>query len=181
MRIALLLAMRRASCALLLLAAPAIASAGPSAPAPLKVTSAAFVANGAIPDDFACGGSGGSPPLAWSGVPGDAKSVVILVDEPETERGAFTHWLITGIEPSLTAVVAGDPPPDGAVSASNDDGGAGYTGPCPSSGRHRYFFRVFALDTTLDAAATETREAFLAAARGHIVAQGELVGTYARR
>jgi len=173
--------MPSASSALLVLAAPVIAFAGPAAPTPLKVTSAAFLPNGAIPADFACGGSGGSPPLAWSGVPGDAKTVAILVDDPDAERGVFTHWLITGIKPAITSVAAGDPPPDGAVSASNDDGGAGYLGPCPASGRHRYFFRVFALDTSLDAPATETREAFLAAARGHIVGQGELIGTYQKQ
>jgi len=171
----------RSLCCLGALGFPAIALASPAAPAALKVTSAAFVTSGAIPSEFSCDGTGSAPPLAWSGVPSEARSLAILVEDPDTGHGTFTHWLITGIKPSMTALTADDGPPDGAISASNDDGGAGYTGPCPSSGRHRYFFRVFALDTTIGAAASETREAFFAAAKGHVVAQGELIGTYEKR
>ena len=173
--------MRRSLLPIAWLAAPAIALAGPITPSALKVTSTAFVANGAIPREFSCDGTGTAPPLAWSGVPSEAKSVAIVVEDPDTGHGTFTHWLITGIKPSVTALTADDGPPDGAISASNDDGSAGYTGPCPFSGRHHYIFRVFALNTAVDGAASETREAFFAATKGHIVAQGELIGTYEKR
>ncbi|HEV7555608.1 MAG TPA: YbhB/YbcL family Raf kinase inhibitor-like protein [Kofleriaceae bacterium] len=156
-------------------AAPAVALAEPSA---IKVTSSAFTDNAPIPVEYTCQGAGTSPPLAWSGTPAGTKSIAIVAEDPDTAKGTFTHWLITGIKPTVTSIAQGASLPDGAVAAKNDKGTVGYTGPCPPSGRHRYFFRVYALDTTLDETAMQSKVDFFAASQGHVLAKGELVGTY---
>jgi hypothetical protein len=156
-------------------AVPALALADPAA---LEVTSSAFTANASIPVEFTCQGAGTSPPLAWSGVPARTKSIAIVAEDPDTAKGTFTHWLITGIKPTVRSIAAGGALPDGAVAAKNDKGTVGYTGPCPPSGRHHYIFRVYALDTTLDETAMQTKTDYFAASQGHVIAKGELVGLY---
>lgn len=144
----------------------------------LKVTSTAFSENGAIPKDHTCDGRDISPPLSWSGVPKDAKSIAVLVDDPDAPKGTFTHWLVTGIPPTTTSLPAGGALPERAVAAKNDMGRSGYAGPCPPSGRHHYHFHVYALDLPLHKAMSRTE--LQAAIRGHVLAEGELVGTYQR-
>jgi Raf kinase inhibitor-like YbhB/YbcL family protein len=169
--------MRSSIFSIIVVAAPALALAGPT-PSTIKVTSTAFAANEPIPVEYTCEGAGTSPPLTWSGVPAGTKSIAIVAEDPDTAKGTFTHWVITGIKPSITAIGAGPSLPDGAVAAKNDKGTVGYTGPCPPTGRHRYFFRVHALDTTLDETAMQSKVEFFAASQGHVIATGELVGTY---
>ena len=165
--------MRTTFFTLCMLAAPAIALA---APPRLVVTSSAFKPNGAIPTEYTCNGSEISPPLSWSAVPNDTRTIAILVDDPDAPGGTFTHWLVTGIPATSTGVLAGAALPDGAMAAKNDKGNMGYAGPCPPSGRHRYRFMVFALDTSVPRPAN--RAELLSSIRGHVLAKGELDATY---
>lgn len=148
------------------------------APATLAVSSSAFAANQPIPPEFTCDGSQRSPPLSWSEVPADTKTVVLLVDDPDSLSGKFTHWLVTGIPPATRALPAGGPLPAGAVAAKNGNGEIGYTGPCPFSGRHRYVFWVMALDTSIKS--PHNQDELYAAIRGHVLALGQLGATYSR-
>jgi hypothetical protein len=157
------------------MAAPAAAS--DDAPV-LHVTSSAFGANQEIPPKYTCDGTQTTPPLAWSRVPAGAQSVAILVEDPDAPGGMFTHWLVTGIAPTTTALAAGAALPQGATAARNGKGRMGYDGPCPPHGRHRYAFRVFALDTAIPP--PKDRDALLSAIQGHVLAEGRLVGTYER-
>jgi Raf kinase inhibitor-like YbhB/YbcL family protein len=145
----------------------------------LTVTSSAFKANEAIPSEYTCDGAEKSPPLSWSNVPAGAKSIAILVDDPDAPMGTFTHWIVTNIPPSETSLSAAGSLPQGATSAKNDKGASGYAGPCPPSGKHHYHFHVYALDTTI--AKPSGRAAFLKAIDGHVLADGELVATYERQ
>jgi Raf kinase inhibitor-like YbhB/YbcL family protein len=163
---------------LMMAAAPAGAAAGP-AKAALTVTSSAFQANGAIPSEYTCDGAGKTPPLAWSKAPAAAKSIAILVDDPDAPKGTFTHWIVTNIPPNETSLPENGALPQGAVAAKNDTGSTGYMGPCPPSGKHHYHFRVYALDTAIGKPGN--RAAFLKAIDGHVLAEGDLVGTYERK
>ena len=165
----------RHSIGLLLVLVPALAFADART---LSVTSSGFAANGEIPSDYTCDGAQKSPPLSWSGVPSEAKSVALLFDDPDASKGAFTHWIVTNIPPSETSLSENGQLPAGAVAAKNDKGATGYTGPCPPSGTHHYHFRVFALDKTL--AHPANRAAFMQEIKGHVLAQGELVATYTK-
>lgn len=161
--------------ALILSNAAAVAFAEKPAPASLEVTSTAFANNGAIPTELTCDSSEPAPPpLAWSKVPAATKSIAILVDDPDAPNGRFTHWLVTNIPPTTTSLSGALP--EGAVAAKNDNGTHGYAAPCPPSGRHRYQFRVFALDVSFHN--SMTRAEFLAATRGHVLATGQLIRTY---
>ena len=142
----------------------------------LVVTSSAFRNTEAIPHDYTCEGVKRPPPLAWSKVPDGTKSFAILVEDPDAPKKTLTHWLVTGIPASTTAIEPGSPLPSEAKVADNDLGNAGYAPPCPASGRHRYVFHVYALDT--DLAKPTKRAAFLASIRGHVLAQGQVIGTY---
>ncbi|HET9627049.1 MAG TPA: YbhB/YbcL family Raf kinase inhibitor-like protein [Kofleriaceae bacterium] len=173
----------------MLAAAPAVALAdkpitmsSPVPPSPsrleLQVTSNAFTANQPIPPEFTCDGTDAAPPLAWSQVPKETRSVAVFVDDADAPRGTFTHWLITGISPLTQSLGSGGALPQGAVAAKNSKGEAGYTGPCPAAGKHRYYFHVFALDTAL--ATPVDKVDFLRAIDGHVLADGVVMGTYQR-
>jgi hypothetical protein len=162
----------------LLLATPALAGAKVAA-TKLTVTSSAFSANGAIPDEYTCAGSSVSPQLAWSNTPASAKSVAILVEDPDAPKGTVVHWLVTGIDPAMSAISRATVP-DGAMQAKNEKGALGYMGPCPPAGApHHYHFHVYALDTTPARAANKAD--FMTQIKGHVVAEGELVGTYQKK
>ena len=168
---------------ILVAALPAAALADPMksdhASPPLEVTSTAFQNNAPIPAEYTCDGASTIPPLAWSHVPTAAKSIAILVEDPDAPKGTYTHWLVTGIPPTTTSLERGGQLPGGAMASKNDKGDTGFAAPCPPSGRHRYRFEVFALDIAKPRATS--RADFLAAINGHIVAKGELVGTYQKR
>jgi Raf kinase inhibitor-like YbhB/YbcL family protein len=173
--------MRTPSLLLLLLASiPATVSADTSKraskPASLVVESTAFTNENPIPAEYTCDGSETPPPLSWSKVPAKTKSIAILADDPDAPKGTFTHWLVTGIPATTTALTSALP--DGAVAAKNDKGTTGYTGPCPPTGSHRYQFRVYALDIALPA--ITTRADLLNKVKGHTLASGQLVGMYQR-
>jgi Raf kinase inhibitor-like YbhB/YbcL family protein len=144
----------------------------------LQVTSSAFGASQEIPPKYTCDGTQTTPPLAWSRVPPGTQSVAILLEDPDAPGGTFTHWLVTGIRPTTTALAAGAALPQGATAARNTKGRLGYDGPCPPHGRHRYVFRVFALDSAIPP--PNDRDGFLSGIHGHILAEGRLVGTYQR-
>jgi Raf kinase inhibitor-like YbhB/YbcL family protein len=169
----------------LLAAMPLTAAAEPAAPAKttakrtaLRVASSAFTNNGAIPAEYTCDGAQTTPPLSWSNVPKNARTIAVLVEDPDAPTGAFTHWLVTGIPGTITSLASGGALPEGAMVARNGKGDTGYYGPCPPSGRHHYFFHVYALDTTVPGPAT--KEDFLASINGHILAEGQLIGTVQR-
>ena len=145
----------------------------------MKITSSAFQHGGNIPSKFTCDGSDSSPHLQINGIPPGAKSLVLIADDPDAPGGLFTHWLVWNISPQ-TNVIAESTTPKG-VQGTNDFGKSGYKGPCPPPGTHRYSFKIFALDRELDLRPGEKRSQVDAAIKGHVIAQGELVGRYARK
>ncbi len=149
----------------------------------LTVLSAAFLAGAAIPRAHAYGG--GSPPLSWSAVPAGTKSIAILCDDPDAPAGDWVHWVLFNLPPDTRKLDAGVPKaarwPNGAVQGTNDFGDTGYDGPSPPPGRpHRYFFKVYALDTTLALDSRAQKKDVLRAMKGHVLAEGQLMGTYRR-
>ena len=146
----------------------------------ISITSPAFQAGGDIPAKFTCNGTNVSPELQISGVPNEAKSLVLIVDDPDAPRGLFTHWIVWNIDPKTTRI-AEKSAPAAAVQGTNDFGKSNYGGPCPPSGTHRYFFKIFALDTKLDLKLSARRAELDAAMRGHILAQGELMARYSHK
>jgi hypothetical protein len=146
--------------------------------AKMKITSPAFQAGGTIPSKFTCDGADMNPALRFEGVPAEAKSLVLIVDDPDAPSGLFTHWLIWNIDPKVTEIAEGSALI--GMQGKNDFGKSGYGGPCPPSGTHRYYFKIFALDSDLDLAAGSKRAQLDAAMRGHVIAQGEMMGRYSR-
>jgi Raf kinase inhibitor-like YbhB/YbcL family protein len=153
----------------------------PSAPDRIELTSSAFADGGTIPERFSCDGDQVSPPLAWRGVPGDARELALLVDDPDAPGGTFVHWVLFKVPAALHALEAGELP-DGARQGENSRGDAGYAGPCPPEGDepHHYEFTLYALSSPLDlpdgAAADEVRDAVGEAA----IARGQIVGRFGR-
>jgi len=148
--------------------------------ATMKITSSAFSEGGTIPDKYAKAGQNVNPPLRIEGTPADAKSLLLIMDDPDAPVGLFTHWLVWNIDPK-TAEITESSVPKGAVQGTNDYPGSGYDGPQPPSGTHRYYFKVFALDQTLDLKPGAKRKEVDAAMRGHVIAQGELMGRYSHK
>jgi Raf kinase inhibitor-like YbhB/YbcL family protein len=161
--------------AILLSAIASFAAGG----ATMKITSSAFHEGANIPSKFTCDGSDTSPPLQIAGVPSGAKSLVLIVDDPDAPSGLFTHWLVWNIPPQTGSIAEGSAPQ--GVQGANDFGKSGYRGPCPPSGTHRYSFKIFALDRELELRSGAKRSQVDAAMKGHVIAQGELVGRYAKR
>jgi Raf kinase inhibitor-like YbhB/YbcL family protein len=155
-----------------------------AAPATINVSSPAFVAGDAIPVQYTCDGAARAPTLSWSGLPAGTQSVAILVDEPDAKDGPFTHLLVTNLPPEQTTVDLGAALPADASVLRNDAGTLGYLAPCPEDGAHHYHYRVYALDLKVrraPATRAVTRASFLRGIQGHILGEGELVGTYERR
>ncbi|HAL92611.1 MAG TPA: YbhB/YbcL family Raf kinase inhibitor-like protein [Verrucomicrobia bacterium] len=150
----------------------------------IAVLSAAFAMGAAIPDRYACANF--SPPLEWGEVPPNTQSIAILCDDPDAPAGDWVHWVLFNLAPetrSLPENAARNAKlPGGAVQGLNDYGRGGYDGPCPPPGRaHHYHFKVFALDARLALDSSARKQDLLRAMKGHILAQGALIGTYARR
>jgi len=146
----------------------------------ISITSPSFQAGGDIPTKFTCNGTNVSPELQISSVPNEAKSVVLIVDDPDAPRGLFTHWIVWNIDPKTTRVAENSTPTAG-VQGINDFGKRNYGGPCPPSGMHRYFFKIFALDIKLELKPSARRAELDAAMRGHVLAEGELMGRYSHK
>ncbi len=151
----------------------------------LKVQSPAFANGAAISAQYTCKGANVSPPLHWSGVPKNGQSLALIVNDPDAPSGDYTHWLVYGMAPNVSHLpedVEKTPEVAGiGRQGTNDFRNIGYGGPCPPPGRpHRYFFRVYALDTAIELPAGATRRDLEDAIQGHVIAQGELMGTFAR-
>ena len=152
----------------------------------LTLTSPAFEGDAAIPKLYTCEGADISPPLEWSGLPAATKSLVLIVDDPDAPDPAapkrtWVHWVLYDIPPSAHTLAADEAKsgvPAGAQPGLNDWKRTGYGGPCPPIGRHRYFHKLYALDTTLSHLKTPTKDQVLAAMKGHVLAEAHLVGTY---
>ena len=145
----------------------------------MRITSPAFTDGEPLPERFTCDGEDTSPPLTWSGVATGARSLALLVEDPDAAVRAFTHWSAWGIEPDTAGLGEGERAP---VEGRNDYGDTGYRGPCPPPGRaHRYVFRLYALDAELDLEPGRSRRSFEAALEGHVLATAELAATHERR
>ncbi|HST08285.1 MAG TPA: YbhB/YbcL family Raf kinase inhibitor-like protein [Gemmatimonadaceae bacterium] len=152
----------------------------------LQLTSSAFSQGGPIPGKHTCEGEDISPPLAWSGAPPNTKSFALIVDDPDAPDPAkpqrvYVHWVVYNIPANVNALaenVSKKGMPGGSVQGKNDWGKPEFGGPCPPIGRHRYFFKLYALDTELTPLGSATKAALEAAMKGHVVAAGELMGTY---
>jgi Raf kinase inhibitor-like YbhB/YbcL family protein len=145
----------------------------------MKISTHAFSERRPIPERFTADGKNINPPLAISGVPKEAKSLVLIVDDPDAPMGVWNHWLVWNIKPDTT-VIKENSVPRGAVVGRNDAGTAKYVGPAPPRGTHRYFFRLYALDTKLDLPVGSTRPDLDQAMQQHILARAELLGRYGR-
>jgi len=156
---------------------PLLAQAEPAAA--MKIASPDFPEGGMIPARFTCDGTNVNPRLDITGVPAGARSLVLIVDDPDAPAGTWNHWLLWNIDPGTTKIAAGAVP-SGAVQGRSDFGQEKYIGPSPPSGTHRYFFRLLALDAKLDLPAGADRAALETALRGHILMRAELMGRYRR-
>jgi len=154
----------------------------------LTLQSTAFKANGEIPVLYTCDGHDTSPELSWSDAPGNSKSFVLIVDDPDAPdprapKMTWVHWVLYNIPVSCTGLpegVASSKLPAGTREGINDWNRKGYGGPCPPIGRHRYFHKLYALDTELPDLGAPTKETLLAAMEGHVLEMVELTGTYKR-
>lgn len=150
----------------------------------VNMTSTAFEEGGMIPNRYTCDDEDISPPLAWASVPEGTKSIALICDDPDAPMGTWVHWVLFNLPPDLTALPEAVPSDsildNGGKHGTTDFGRVGYGGPCPPSGTHRYYFKLYALDTeiALDPGATKSR--LLKAMEGHILAQGQLMGRYKR-
>jgi Raf kinase inhibitor-like YbhB/YbcL family protein len=153
--------------------------------AEMLLTSAAFVQGARIPPVYTCEGDNSSPPLAWSRAPVEARSYALVCDDPDAPRGSFVHWVLYNLSPDAVELQPGVPAdpelPSGARQGRNTAGKVGYMGPCPPPGTpHRYFFRLYALDISLNLPPGVSKDQLEQAMDQHIVAQGTLMGVYQR-
>jgi Raf kinase inhibitor-like YbhB/YbcL family protein len=144
----------------------------------MKISSSAFENNSVLPVKYTCDGQKISPPLEIADVPAGAKSLAVIFDDPDAPSGTFTHWTLWNISSSTTEIAENSVPAGAVIGASSV--GAGYVPPCPHSGTHRYFFKVYALDTMLSLPAGSKVGELESAMSGHIIGEAELVGLYKR-
>lgn len=154
-------------------------AAAPAGEGNLKISSTAWQNDGEIPAKYTCSGKGRNPGLQITGTPAAAKSLVLIVDDPDAPAGLFTHWMIWNMDPKMKEIGEGGVP--AGVVGRNDFGENSYGAPCPPSGSHRYYFRIFALDQQLGLAAGSSRPQLDAAMKGHVLAQAELIGRYSKK
>ncbi len=155
----------------------------------MTLTSSAFRQGGEIPARHTCQGGDVSPPLEWSGVPSNGKSLALIVDDPDAPDPAapettWVHWVLYNIPPAANGLaegVSGAALPSGTLAGANDWQHAAYGGPCPPVGRHRYFFKLYALDTTLPDLGHPNKATLENAMKGHVIAHAVLLGTYQKR
>lgn len=144
----------------------------------MKITSSAFENNGNILSKYTCDGEGVNPPLSFSEIPATAQSLVLIVDDPDAPSGTFVHWTVWNIDPKTTGI-AENSIPAGATQGMTSYGKEGYGVPCPPTGVHRYFFKLYALDTKLYLPAVRA-DSLEKAMIGHTLAQAEIIGLYSR-
>ena len=145
----------------------------------MEIQSAVFKNNKLIPSKYTCDGENVNPPLLLSDVPENAKSLVLIVDDPDASSGAFVHWIVWNIDPGIKEIKENNCPQN-AVEGRTDFGRSGYGGPCPPSGTHRYFFKLFALNTTLDIDTSAGGAEVEREIENSILAKAQLVGLYRR-
>ena len=151
----------------------------------LAITSAAFADGGAIPKRYTCDGDDVPPPLAWSGAPAGTKAFALVVDDPDAPdpmapQRTWVHWVLYDIPAAATSLPEGGALPAGTRQGRNDWERTSYGGPCPPVGRHRYFHKLYALDAALGDIGEPTKAELEKAMRGHVLAEGAMVGTYER-
>ncbi len=146
----------------------------------LRITSSGFMNGEFIPSRFTADGADVNPPIKIDGVPENAKSLVLIMDDPDAPVGVWDHWVLFNIPPNVTEIPENSTP-TGAVLGKNSWGRAEYGGPAPPSGIHRYFFKLYALDTALNLPAGASKAQVESAAQGHILAEATLMGKYTRR
>lgn len=147
----------------------------------MRIESSAFKHQKPIPKKYTCEGEDVSPPLTFSDIPKNTKSLVLIVDDPDAPRGTFDHWILWGLPGNLTTLAEGAPIKKPVLQGKNHFQEVRYRGPCPPPGSpHRYFFKLFALDTVLSLAEGSSKSQILDAMEGHILGKAELIGTYQR-
>jgi Raf kinase inhibitor-like YbhB/YbcL family protein len=151
----------------------------------INITSSAFEEGGLIPPKYTCDGSDISPPLQWDAIPEGTKSIALISDDPDAPMGTWVHWVLYNLPPDKKELNENIPPdenlPNGAKQGITDFRRVGYGGPCPPSGTHRYFFKIYALDATLDLPPRAGKSDLVSAMEGHILAEGQLMGKYKRQ
>ncbi len=146
----------------------------------MTLSSSAFKYNETIPSKYTCDGADVSPPLSITDVPAEAKSLVLIVDDPDAPAGRWIHWTAWNIPPE-TSEIDEDDLPEGAVEGNTGFGASGYGGPCPPDREHRYFFKIYALDNVLNLPEDASIDMLENALEHHILAEGELMGRYERK
>lgn len=151
----------------------------------IKITSSAFEDGGMIPAKYTCDGKDISPPLGWDAVPEGTNGIALICDDPDAPMGTFVHWVLFNLPSETRQLPEGFPDDetlaDGTRQGVSDFGKTGYGGPCPPSGTHRYFFKIYALDKKIDIVAVTDKQHLLEAMQDHILGQGQLVGKYKRQ
>lgn len=146
----------------------------------MKLSSSAFENGGAIPSQYTCDGGDAIPSLSISDVHPGTKSLVLIVDDPDAPNGTWVHWVMWNISPLVTQISERNLP-KGSIEGLTSFGRKGYGGPCPPSGTHRYFFKLYALDTVLNIPLTSEAEDLEEAMKGHIIGDAKIMGTYERK
>lgn len=168
-------------CLVLLLIFPTgVGAEGVKKMANLNISSSAFKANASIPEKYTCEGSDISPPLLIENVPAEAKSLALIMDDPDAPMGTWVHWVVWNIDPKTEEVAEGTVP-RGGVQGINSFKKHEYGGPCPPSGTHRYFFKIYALDTSLSLKPNAEKRAIEQAMMGHILQRSEIMGLYKKK
>ncbi len=147
-------------------------------PKPMQITSPAFINGNNIPAEYTCSASDTNPQINIANVPETTKSLALIMDDPDAPNGTWVHWVVFNIDPKTT-VISKNSVPSG-TQGTNSWGNASYGGPCPPSGTHRYYFKIYALDTTLSLSSSATKASIEAAMQGHILSQTSLMGKYAK-
>jgi len=146
----------------------------------MRIESSAFENGGVIPSKYTCDGENISPSLQFFDVPENTKSLMLICDDPDSPTGTWNHWSIWNIDPTISEIGERGVP-EGAMQGITSFGGIGYGGPCPHGGMHRYFFRLYALDTVLDLPKGSAKNELLSAMEGHVIENAELMGVYERK
>jgi len=150
----------------------------------IEVKSTAFQGGGMIPKQYTCDGADVSPPLSWTSVPEGTKTIALICDDPDAPMGTWVHWVLFNLPADVKELPENVPTQmtleTGGVQGTNDFGNIGYGGPCPPGGTHRYYFKLYALDTQINLQAGATKRDLLKAMEGHTLAEGQLMGKYRR-
>jgi len=161
---------------------PSTTAPGVSQKLEIKLTSTAFKEGEAIPRGYTCDGANVSPPLEWTGIPKTAKTIALIADDPDAPSGTFVHWVLYNLPADGLGLIENTPQTEtlngGGTQGKNGFEKVGYGGPCPPSGTHRYFFKLYALDAELPLKPGASKDEVETAMQGHIVGQAQLMGTY---